>query len=78
MVRWLSLLSGLCCWALPGLDSGPCLSGPVRPLRLVACVMFVKPTFCAAIARRQPPAYDVIATYVPISALPVTVLYLHA
>jgi hypothetical protein len=27
------------CWVLPGLDNGPCLSGPVRPLRLVVCVI---------------------------------------
>jgi hypothetical protein len=26
------------CWVLPGLDNVSCLSGPVRPLRLVVCV----------------------------------------
>jgi hypothetical protein len=27
------------CWVLPGLDNVSCLSGPVRPLRLVVCVI---------------------------------------
>jgi hypothetical protein len=29
------------CWVLPGLDSGPCLSGPVRPPRLVVVVFVI-------------------------------------
>jgi hypothetical protein len=35
------------CWVLPGLDHGPCLSGPVRPLRHAICtplsVQFFRP-----------------------------------
>ena len=27
------------CWVLPGLENVSCLSGPVRPLRLVVCVI---------------------------------------
>ena len=45
------------CWVLPDLDHVSCLSlsGPVRPLRLVCSVCDIRPTFCAAIARSQPP-----------------------
>ena len=35
----IALLYGIICWVLPGLDNGSCLSGPVRPLRLVVCVI---------------------------------------
>ena len=39
------------CWVLPGLDSGSCLSGPVRPLRLVVCMISVP------LIRVGPPGY---------------------
>ena len=32
------------CWVLPGLDNVSCLSGPVRPLRLVVCVISSLPS----------------------------------
>jgi hypothetical protein len=48
---------GLLCSVLPGLDNGSCLSGPMRPLRLVACVMSSLPSArLLPVARGQPPA----------------------
>ena len=38
------LLSYYICSVLPGLDSVSCLSGPVRPLRLVVCVISSLPS----------------------------------
>ena len=57
---------------LPGLDNGSCLSGPVRPLRLVVCVISSLPS-----ARLSPEGSRLLSylractNYVP--ALPVTV-----
>jgi hypothetical protein len=48
----------LICEVLPGLDSGSCLSGPVRPPRLVVCVISGLPS-----ARLSPEA---LLSYLPI------------
>ena len=45
-------------WVLPGLDNGSCLTvvAPCGPCVYSNGVCDIKPDFCAAIARRQPPA----------------------
>ena len=55
------------CWTLPGLGSVSCLSGSVRPLRLVVCVISSLPS----VRLSHQKAAACLAIYV--SVLPVTV-----
>jgi hypothetical protein len=61
-------LNAPACWVLPGLGNVSCLSGPVRPLRLIVCVISSLPS--ARLQYRQKAA-TCLAIYV--SVLPVTV-----